>query len=111
MATTGWANMCPVATVTAEIADTEPELRQVGAEVMAAWTEKGTRYLTARGLTETDARDLTHALITGLEGAFLMARGLRTTEPFVTIGRALASYVRTMRSPTNANISGMTRRQ
>lgn len=93
MESAGWVNMCPVGTVTAEIADTEPELRAVAAEVMQAWVEQGSRYLAARGLSDTDARTLTYALLTGIEGAFLLARGLRSTEPFRAIGRALASYV------------------
>ena len=96
METTGWANMCPVATITAEVADTEPELRQVGAEVMSAWVEEGSRYLATRGLSDDQAREVMYALITGLEGAFLIARGLRTAEPFRTLGRAVANYVASM---------------
>src|SRR4051812_44634757 len=37
MADTGWLTMCPVATVAAEVADTEPDLRAVAAEVMTTW--------------------------------------------------------------------------
>jgi AcrR family transcriptional regulator len=101
MRTTGWANMCPVATVTAEIADTEPELRQVGTEVMGTWVEEGTRYLTARGLPDADARAVIYALLTGIEGAFLLARGLRSTEPFLAIGRGLANYVTSLTGKAN----------
>ena len=36
IANTGWANMCPVGTVAGEIAETEPELRQVTAAVIAS---------------------------------------------------------------------------
>ncbi|HEX3649120.1 MAG TPA: TetR/AcrR family transcriptional regulator [Pseudonocardiaceae bacterium] len=104
MRTTGWANMCPVATVTAEVADTDPALRQVGADVMGDWVETGSRYFAARGLSDTDARAVTHAVITGLEGAFLVARGLRSTEPFLAVGRTLADYVRTL--PTTAAATG-----
>ncbi|MGA5817579.1 TetR/AcrR family transcriptional regulator [Kitasatospora sp. NPDC094028] len=93
MANTGWANMCPVGTVTAEIADTEPELREVAAEVMGGWIEEGTRYFVGRGLSETHAHDVALALLTALEGAFLLARGLRSAEPFLAAGRTLAVYV------------------
>jgi AcrR family transcriptional regulator len=102
MQNTGWANMCPVGTVTAEVADTEPELRQVGAEVMGAWVEQGSRYLAARGLSDAEARAVTYALLTGLEGAFLLARGLRCTEPFLAIGRAVASYVTSLAGAAGA---------
>src|ERR1700753_3847398 len=37
---TGWANMCPVGTVTGEIADTEPALREVAAEVITSWIDQ-----------------------------------------------------------------------
>jgi len=56
MANTGWANMCPVVTVAGEIADTEPELRQVAAEVIASWVEEGSRYLAGRGLSRAGTR-------------------------------------------------------
>src|SRR2546429_4256106 len=39
MANTGWLTMCPVGTVAGEIADTEPVLREVAAEVMRAWVD------------------------------------------------------------------------
>ncbi|WP_326687492.1 MULTISPECIES: TetR/AcrR family transcriptional regulator [unclassified Streptomyces] len=93
MRTTGWANMCPVGTVAAEIADTEPELREAAAEVMESWVEEGFCYLAGRGLSEADARSVVYALLTALEGAFLLARGLRSTEPFLAAGRTLATYV------------------
>lgn len=90
---TGWVTMCPVATIGGEVADTEPELREVAAEVMTSWIEDGTRYLAARGLAEDDARALMYALLSALEGAFLLARTLRSTEPFTAAGDALAAQV------------------
>jgi AcrR family transcriptional regulator len=93
MQNTGWMNMCPVGTVTAEIADIEPALREVAAEVMGSWIEQGSAYLVGRGLPEVLARSVIHSLIGALEGAFLLARGLRSTEPFAAAGRAQAAYV------------------
>lgn len=90
---TGWANMCPVGTVTGEIADSEPELREVAAEVISSWVDEGTRYLAGRGLSEMNARALTYALLSALEGAFILARGQRSTEPLLAAGRAMAAYV------------------
>ncbi|MFJ7147037.1 TetR/AcrR family transcriptional regulator [Streptomyces sp. NPDC100445] len=93
METTGWANMCPVGTVTAEVADTEPLLREVAAEVMGTWVDEGSRYLTTRGLSEADSRSAIYAVLTAIEGAFVLARGLRSAEPFLAAGRAVATYV------------------
>ena len=96
IANTGWANMCPVATVASEIADTEPELRQVAAEVIASWADTGSRYLARRGLSQADARAAMHALLAALEGGFLMARAQRSAEPLLAAGRAVSAYIATM---------------
>jgi AcrR family transcriptional regulator len=93
---TGWASMCPVGTVAGEIADTEPGLRQVAAEVITSWADEGTRYLAGRGLSEADARTAMYALLTALEGGFLLARVQRTTEPLLAAGRAVSAYIATM---------------
>jgi AcrR family transcriptional regulator len=105
MANTGWANMCPVGTVTGEIADAEPELREVAAEVIASWIEQGTGYLTGRGLSGTDARYLTYALLSALEGAFILARGQRSREPLLAAGKAMAGYAATLSIATQASVA------
>jgi AcrR family transcriptional regulator len=93
---TGWANLCPVGTVTGEIADTVPELREVAAKVIAQWIDEGTRYFVRRGLSDADARSAVYALVSALEGAFILARGQRSREPLHAAGRATAAYVATM---------------
>jgi AcrR family transcriptional regulator len=96
METTGWANLCPVGTVTGEIADTVPELREVAAEVIAHWVDEGTRYFVGRGLSDADARSAIYALVSALEGAFILARGQRSREPLHAAGKATAAYFATM---------------
>jgi AcrR family transcriptional regulator len=91
MAATGYANMCPVASVAAETADVVPELRETTAEIFTGWLDGGTGYFTARGLAPRAARDLAVALIGALEGAFVLARTLRSTEPLLVAGRSLAA--------------------
>ena len=95
---TGWANMCPVGTVAGEVADVEPELRQVAAEVFDAWITNGAALFRARGLGDDDARALIVAVIAALEGAFVMARTMRSSEPLTAAGRGVAAYARTLRS-------------
>lgn len=87
---TDWMNMCPVATVAGEIADSEPALRAVVAEVMTSWIEQGTDYFVRRGLPSDTARDLFLAVIGALEGAFILSRTLRSAEPLHAAGRAMA---------------------
>ncbi|MGF6885351.1 AcrR family transcriptional regulator [Nocardia sp. GAS34] len=89
----GWINMCPVATVAGEIADSEPDLREIAAEVMTSWIAEGTTYFVRRGLAEPDARELTLAVLSALEGAFILSRTLRSTEPLLAAGRAMGDRV------------------
>ncbi|CAN5704391.1 TetR/AcrR family transcriptional regulator [soil metagenome] len=96
MAATGFANMCPVASVAAETADTEEELRQTAAAVFTGWLDGGTASFIARGLAPEVARPLTVAMVSALEGAFVLARTLRSTEPLRAAGRALAPAYRGM---------------
>lgn len=93
---TGWANLCPVGTVTGEIANAVPELREVAADVIAHWVDEGTRYFVRRGLSDADARSVMYALVSALEGAFILARGQRSREPLHAAGRATAAYVATI---------------
>ena len=94
LAATGFANMCPVASVAAEVADTVEELRDASAGVFAGWLDGGTAYFARRGLPHSTARDVTVALVTALEGAFVLARTLRDTEPLRVAGRVLAPQFR-----------------
>ncbi|UGT68733.1 TetR/AcrR family transcriptional regulator [Nocardia gipuzkoensis] len=90
---TGWINMCPVGTVAGEVADSEPNLREVAAEVMAAWIDEGTGYFVRRGLPAPEARELILAVLSALEGAFVLSRTLRSTEPLHAAGRSLRARI------------------
>jgi hypothetical protein len=54
----------------------------------------GMVYFRSRGLPEPIARDVTVVLIGALEGAFVLARTLRSTEPLLAAGRVLAPQYR-----------------
>jgi AcrR family transcriptional regulator len=107
MAGTGFANMCPVASVAAETADTEEELRLAAAAVFTGWLDGGAAYFVSRGLAEPAARDVTVIVIAALEGAFVLARTLRSVEPLRTAGRALSPQYRGIAlapSPAHAGV-------
>ncbi|MEU6830006.1 TetR/AcrR family transcriptional regulator [Nocardia beijingensis] len=93
---TGWINMCPVGTVAGEVADSEPALRDVAAEVIASWIADGTDYFVRRGLSAADARELVLAVLTSLEGAFVLSRTLRSTEPLHAAGRSVRARIEQM---------------
>jgi AcrR family transcriptional regulator len=94
MADTGFANMCPVGSVAAEVADTVEELRDTSATIFSGWLDGGTAYFASRGLPRHTARDLTVALVSSLEGAFVLARSLRDVEPLLAVGRILGTQYR-----------------
>jgi hypothetical protein len=86
--------MCPVASVAAEVADTVEELRETSAVVFQSWFDGGSAYFASRGLDASRAREVTLAVIGALEGAFVLARTLRSTEPLLAAGRVLAPQYR-----------------
>ncbi|WP_349269079.1 putative transcriptional regulator, TetR family protein [Mycolicibacterium parafortuitum] len=94
MADTGFANMCPVASVAGEVADTVEELRSATRDIFTAWIDGGAAYFMSRGLDEPLARQVTTALIAGLEGAFLLARAMRDTAPLLATGATMAPQYR-----------------
>jgi len=94
MAETGFANMCPVGTVAAEVADTVEDLRAATAGVFTGWLDGGTAYFASRGIPPTAARDLTITVVSALEGAFILARSLRDAEPLRAVGRVLGAQYR-----------------
>jgi AcrR family transcriptional regulator len=94
MAATGFANMCPVASVAAEVADTVEELRETSAAVFRGWIDGGAAYFAARGLAPQLAREVTLALIGALEGAFVLARTMRDIAPLLAAGATLGPQYR-----------------
>ena len=77
---TDYIDACPIATVALEVASTDDVLRQATADVFEEWATA----LTAR--LDGD-RDRALAIICALEGAFVLSRALRSTEPMYAAGR------------------------
>lgn len=91
MEQTGFANMCPVSSVAGEVANADESLRLTAAEVFTDWLTLGQGYFESRGLTAEVAEEVITAIICSLEGAFVMARTLRTTRPLIAAGTALSA--------------------
>src|SRR5690606_9419675 len=94
---TDYADACPIATIALEVASSNENLRPATAEVFEAWLAKGTEVYTAFGLSAEDARRLAIATVTSLEGAFVLSRSLRSTEPLAAAGRTVAALARELR--------------
>ncbi|GGQ12642.1 LmrA/YxaF family transcription factor [Streptosporangium pseudovulgare] len=91
---TGYADACPIATVALEVASTSEPLRRATADVFSTWIAAGAERFTAVGVPEDVARELTISMVAGLEGAFVLSRALRTTEPVEAAGAAAVAATR-----------------
>jgi AcrR family transcriptional regulator len=91
---TDYADACPIATVALEVASTSEPLRKATADVFDGWIAKGTEVLSAAGLTEEAARNLTISIVTSLEGAFVLSRSLRNTEALAVAGATAVAAAR-----------------
>lgn len=91
---TDYADACPIATVAMEIASTNETLRIATADVFAGWIDAGTVRFVRWGFDAPTARRLTIALVTSLEGAFVLCRASRNTEALEVAAATVAASVR-----------------
>jgi AcrR family transcriptional regulator len=91
---TDYADACPIATVALEVASTNAVLRQATADVFESWIAGGAERFEAAGLSPARAREVTVAMLAALEGAFVLCRAMRTTEPLHIAGATMAAAVR-----------------
>lgn len=97
---TDYADACPIATIALEVANSNETLRQATADVFESWLASGTERFAAAGIPRRKARELTMLVIELLEGAFLLSRATRTTQPMDVAGAAAVAAVRAA-SPTS----------
>lgn len=91
---TDYADACPIATIALEVASTSEPLRQATADVFESWIAGLATRFAAAGIERERARELSIAMLSALEGAFVLCRALRTTEPLRIAGAMAASAVR-----------------
>jgi AcrR family transcriptional regulator len=94
LAATEYVDACWIETVALEVASTNEPLRLVTADIFERWIDSATASVESHGVPPDEARELGIAYITGLEGAFVLARALRSPEPLLATGRMLASAAR-----------------
>ena len=91
---TDYADACPIATVALEVSSTSEPMREACAEVFESWIEATTERLREAGLTRPRARSQALSMLMSLEGAFVLARALRSTEPVEVAGAAATASIR-----------------
>jgi AcrR family transcriptional regulator len=90
---TDYADACPIATVALEVASTNEPLRKATADVFESWIRSATERFASAGIPESAARELAIGLIGALEGAFLLSRAARSTEPMDIAGATAVANV------------------
>jgi AcrR family transcriptional regulator len=91
---TDYADACPIATVALEVSSTNEPMRQACADVFNSWVDAATQRLVESGLPRKRSRSLAVLLLALLEGAFVLARAQRSTEPLDIAGAAATAVVR-----------------
>jgi AcrR family transcriptional regulator len=91
---TDYADACPIETVALEVASTNEPLRKATADVFESWITGGTERLVEAGIPRVTARELATSMIAMLEGAFVLSRAMRSTEPLEVAGATASAAVR-----------------
>jgi AcrR family transcriptional regulator len=89
-----YADACPIATVALEVSSTNEPMRRACADVFNGWVDSATERLVQCGLPRKRSRGLAISMIASLEGAFVLSRALRSTEPIEVAGAAATAEVR-----------------
>jgi AcrR family transcriptional regulator len=91
---TDYADACPIATIALEVSSASEPLRQACADVFTSWIDAASERFVGAGIAPAKARELSVLLLASLEGAFVLARASRSTEPLAIAGAASADAVR-----------------
>jgi hypothetical protein len=68
-------------------------MREACADVFESWIAAGAARHTRAGISAEKARELTIGMLCALEGAFVLARAQRSTEPLRVAGELVAGAV------------------
>jgi len=89
----GWADGCPVATVTLETAHTSAVLAGACQAALGSWHAVITEAIMARGIAGAEAPRLATLVLAGIEGGLLLARASRSPEPLRAVGDELTAIL------------------
>jgi AcrR family transcriptional regulator len=85
---TDYQDACPIATVALEVASTSEPLRQASADVFESWIAAIARRAREAGIAPRKSRELAVTVLALLEGAFILCRASRSTEPLEIAGKS-----------------------
>ena len=84
---------CPIATVCLEVSSDNERIRTVCEQVFASWQETLAGVFVKAGIAEVDAAPLATFVLSSYEGALTLSRAMRSPEPLVITGAAVASVL------------------
>jgi AcrR family transcriptional regulator len=90
---TDYVDACPIATVALEVSSTSETMREACANAFDSWIDAGTQRFERAGIANAAARELAIGMFAALEGAFVLARAQRSTEPLAIAGGLTAAAV------------------
>ncbi|WEV23772.1 TetR/AcrR family transcriptional regulator [Streptomyces sp. 71268] len=88
-----WVDGCPITTTSLGTAGRAPDIQTAAAQAFARWRGLVHDRLRASGMSESDAHDLAHTVISTLEGAELAAQVAQSKEPLQIAGKHLARLI------------------
>jgi AcrR family transcriptional regulator len=91
---TGYADACPIATVALEVSSTSEPMRRACADVFTGWIDSAAARFEGYGLAPERSRSLVISMLSLLEGAFILARAQRSTEPLEVAGATATAAFR-----------------
>lgn len=94
LAGSAYADGCPVASVVLDTANTSEPLREACARALAEWVDVVSEALQGAGVDLRRSRSLATYAVAAYEGAVVLARALRSTDPLEQTGRIVADEVR-----------------
>lgn len=86
----GYQDACPIAVIALEAASTNEPIRQATHQVFNSWVDLLSKRLVQAGATQTQATDFAQFALATLEGAFMLARAARSTQPIRSCGEFVA---------------------
>ncbi|MGW7317767.1 TetR/AcrR family transcriptional regulator [Streptomyces sp. NPDC054865] len=94
LAAADYADACPIGTVALEVASSNEVLRIATAGVFEEWVGTATRWFGRWVAEPRTAQSLAYSMVMMLEGAFMLSRAARDTEPLRVAGRSMAMLMR-----------------
>ncbi|KAM9865286.1 hypothetical protein ACIFOC_01817 [Leucobacter aridicollis] len=84
---------CPVSVVTLEMGAESDRLRATCERAFSSWIEPTAGLLGSEGLSAADALSLATAIVAAVEGAVVLSRAMRTTQPLESTADLLADMI------------------